>query len=82
MEKEQRTCYTVFEDKKPDPRKVFDGLKEWSDIAHPRFGSIYDRAMARLAQRNNIPYQRMTKDPTFWGKVTSFFLNVTDDDLR
>jgi soluble P-type ATPase len=73
MERENNTGIRILENKEPNPLKVLNRFQLQLYIASPELRSIIDQAMASYAQRNNIPYERVTKDTSIMTKVKNFF---------
>ena len=73
MERKNNTGIRILENKEPDPRKVLNRLQIQLNVSSPEERVILDRIMASYAQRNNIPYQRVTKDLKMMEKIKNFF---------
>ena len=74
MERINDTGIRILENKEPDPLKVLNRFQMQLNISSPEQRVILDRIMASYAQRNNIPYERATKDLSLKDKIQNLLL--------
>ena len=73
MERDQGRDKNLLENIEPNPLQVLNRFQLQLYTASPELRVIIDRLMSSYAQRNNIPYERVTKDLSCKDKIKNLF---------